>query len=435
VRAPSADPARVLSHAIGAARTPAVIPDRSLRVAGARLCEQVDPDPAVDCLVTGEFTGGSPHFVPFGGLPDEPGRYAVAMAWSTAGQAATLRPARAQRVSGTLAMRIVVPPNSTGTRFGVVATDSRGRRAALGEVRIDGLPGTEFVTPYWAQEVRVPLKGLTSLAKLELIPRTASGSAWLIDAWGWRPGTPAPRPVVLPRIDIGSLAPVEEGDSGTRTYYVPVKVTGRGYGQVRVFVVDGSTLEVRSWVATVRPGSRTIPVPIRVTGNDRWGDDRQYGIGMKAVRGTLIGDYLGDALVIDDDPAPTVTVEPVADTVAEGGALRWRATLSEPADIEMWVYGQAVPPESGPELSTTDVDPDWLFELAYEFPEPSRPLSSIWLEPYATIPAGQLTGEISVPTIADQATEPAEKIRLAMRASGREVQDLGSVTGTVTDRR
>ena len=61
-------------------------------------------------------------------------------------------------------------------------------------------------------------------------------------------------------------------------------------------------------------------------------------------------------------------------------------------------------------------------------------MSSIWLEPYATIPAGQLTGEISVPTIADQATEPAEKIRLAMRASGREVQDLGSVTGTVTDR-
>ena len=433
VRARSAGPARVLSHAIGAARTPAVIPDRSLRVSGGRLCEQVDPNPAVDCLVTEEFSGGSPHFVPFGNLPDEPGRYAVAMTWSKAGQTVSMRPARAQRVSGTLAMRIVVPPNSTGTRFGVVATDRRGRRATLGEVRIDGLPGTEFVTPYWAQEVRVPLKGLTSIAKLDLIPRTAAGSAWLIDAWGWRPGTPAPRPVALPRIDIGNLT-VEEGDSGTRTYYAPVKVTGRGYGRVRVFLVNGLTLEITSWVATVRPGSRTIPVPIRVVGNTRFGVGQDYAIGMKAIRGTLIGDYLGRALVVDDDPAPTVTIEPVTNTVAEGGTLRWRATLSQAADSEMYVTGRAEEPQPGPELSTTDVDPDWLFQLSFESPEPSRPLSSIYLEPYAAIPAGELVGEVTVPTITDTAAEPAEKILLAMRASGREVQELGLVTGTVTDR-
>ncbi|HEX2772529.1 MAG TPA: hypothetical protein VHN18_08890, partial [Micromonosporaceae bacterium] len=269
VRAPSAGPARVLSHAVGAARTPAVVPDHSLRVNGSgRLCEQVDPDPARSCLEPQGFGSPSPHFVPFGWLADEPGRYAVAMTWSAPGQAATLRPARPQPVRGTLALRIAVPPNSTGTRFAVAATDSRGRRADLGEVRIDGLPGTDFVRPYWGQEVRVPLKGLTSIAELRLIPRGAAGSAWLIDAWGWQPGTPPPQPAVLPRIDIGSLA-VDEGDSGTRTHYVPVKVTGHGHGQVRVFVYDHWTGESTSWVARVRPGDRTIPVPIRVTGDTR----------------------------------------------------------------------------------------------------------------------------------------------------------------------
>ena len=94
VRAPSADPARVLSHAIGAARTPAVIPEKSLRVTGGRLCEQVEDDPARVCLAIPEesWYSPSPHFLAFGGLPDEPGRYAVAMNWSTPGKTVSLRP-------------------------------------------------------------------------------------------------------------------------------------------------------------------------------------------------------------------------------------------------------------------------------------------------------------------------------------------------------
>ena len=433
VRAPSADPARVLSHAIGAARTPGVIPDRSLSVQGGRLCAQVEDDPALACLPSQDFATFSPHFVAFGGLPDEPGRYAVAMNWSAAGQAVSLRPGRAHRVHGDLTMRIVVPPNSVGTRFGVAATDHRGRRVDLGEVRIDGLPGTEIVTPYWGQEVRVPLKGLTSIARLELIPRTASGSAWLIDAWGWRAGTPAPRPVALPRIDIGGLS-VQEGDSGTRTYEVPVRITGRGHGQVRVFVIDGLTFESRSWVATIRPGTRTIRVPVKVTGNTRYGYDTQYVVGMKAVRGTVIGDYLGVVDVANDDPAPTITVAPVADTVAEGGTLTWRITISEPADAEMWAFGTVQPPTAGPELSTTDVDPVWFAEMTGEDPQPSRPLSETYLQPYAVVIPGQVTADITVPTIIDDAAEPDEFLQLELTGSGPdEAPPLGTVTGRVTD--
>ena len=110
-------------------------------------------------------------------------------------------------------------------------------------------------------------------------------------------------------------------------------------------------------------------------------------------------------------------------------------TLSEPADVEMYVSGTTEPPATGTEMSTTDVDPDWLYELSYEFAEPSRPLSSIYLEPYAVVEPGGLTADLTVPTITDSAAEPDEKIQLALRASGRkEVQDLGSVVGTVTNR-
>ncbi|GAA2642540.1 alpha/beta hydrolase family protein [Paractinoplanes durhamensis] len=46
-------------------------------------------------------------------------------------------------------------------------------------------------------------------ATVELTPRTAAGSAWLLDAWGWNPGTPDPQETGLPRIDIGSIQAVE----------------------------------------------------------------------------------------------------------------------------------------------------------------------------------------------------------------------------------
>ena len=84
-------------------------------------------------------------------------------------------------------------------------------------MRLDGVPGTQWTTSYWAQEVRVPgSRKLGAVAALELTRTAGVGMAWLIDAWGWRPGTPAPQATALPRIDIGQLT-VNEGDSGSRT--------------------------------------------------------------------------------------------------------------------------------------------------------------------------------------------------------------------------
>jgi hypothetical protein len=436
VRAPSADPARVLSHAIGAGRTAALIPDESVKVTGGRLCEQVTDDPATVCLATDRWWNPSPHFVPFAPA-HEPGRYAVALAWSAPGKPVLMRPGRPVSVAGAseLALRLAVPPNTTGNRFGVAVTDTAGRRTELGEVRLDGLPGTENTTSYWGQEVRVPLKQVRgTVATLELTPRSAAGEAWLIDAWGWRPGSPAARPVSLPRIDIGELE-VEEGDSGSRAYRVPVKVTGRGAGQVRLFLTDRATFRTRSWLAAVRPGTRTVPVPVEVTGDTLFGTGDAFVLDAKAVRGTMIGDYRGGVLVSNDDPAPRITVEPVADRVAEGGTLSWRVRLSTVAETSIWVEGGVEPPATGTELSSTDVDPQWFTDHTGEEPLPSRPLSQTYLLPWTEVPPGALTAELTIPTVADTEDEPDEVVRMRMKVAGWETEgpELGTVTGTVTD--
>ncbi|MCZ4513142.1 hypothetical protein O3Q52_34305 [Streptomyces sp. ActVer] len=441
VRAKSAGSARVLTHAVGARRAGAFLPDPSVKVDGGRLCEQVDPDPATSCLNPDE-PGASPHFA--GWETDrEPGRNAVALGWSTPGSAVRVEPERPVSVTGakSLALRVVVPPNTTGTRMDVSLTDTAGRRATLGDIRLDGLPGTERTTSYWGQEVRVPLTAATAagldlkqVKSLELTPRSGSGKAWLIDAWGWRPGMADVRPVSPPRVDIGRLT-ADEGDSGVKTYQVPVRLSGRGSGQIRLFVADPETRETTSRVVTVRPGSESIDVPVDVPGNTRYSYGTAYNVFAKAVHDTVVGNHLGGVTVKDDDPMPTFSVTPVPSRVTEGQSLTWRITQSAVADTEIWI-DSAFAPVGGAELSTTDVDPAWLDETTGESPNPSRPLSGLaGLYLPLAIPQGELTTDVTIPVVADGVTEPEESLRIQLSlwtAEGEQVE--GPVLdGTVTD--
>ncbi|WP_151477730.1 alpha/beta hydrolase family protein [Streptomyces albicerus] len=442
VRAASADPARVLTHAVGARRTAAFLPDSSVSVDGGRLCAQVDTDPAAACL-NPDVPGLSPHFAQWETSP-EPGRHAVALDWSAPGSAVRVRPARPVSVAGAeaLALRVVVPPNTTGTRMDVSLTDATGKQATLGGIRVDGLPGTDRTASYWGREVRVPLTAasragldLKRVSSLELTPRNQSGQAWLMDAWGWRPGMAAVRPAVLPRVDIGRLK-VEEGDSGVRTYRVPVRVSGQGSGQVRLFVAEPDSDKATSRVLTVRPGS-SIDVPVDVQGNTRFGYGTSHNVFVKAVRGAVVGSHRGGVSVENDDPMPTFTATPVADRVTEGQSLTWRITQSAVADTEIWFNAAFLPVSGGTELSTTDLDPDWFEQNTGESPTPSRPLSQVEeLYLSASIPAGQLTTEVTVPTATDGLPEPEESLRIQLTTwdENGEPQEGGPLlTGTVRD--
>ncbi|MFJ3305399.1 hypothetical protein ACIPSA_20200 [Streptomyces sp. NPDC086549] len=441
-RAPSADPARVLSHAVGANRGAGFLPDGKVTVtgAGARLCSAVDPSPSVACLGRGA-KGASPHFAMWS-TEKEAGRHAIALRWTSAGSAVRVRTAGPVTLGGAkaLALRVFVPPNSTGTRLDVSVTDTSGHRAPLGRVRVDGLPGSERTASYWAREVRVPLTAagragldLRHIKSLELTPRSRSGQAWLMDAWGWRPGTPAVRAAALPRVDVGRTT-VDEGDSGVRTYQVPVQVSGQGSGQVRVYVVDPVTGTAKDRLVTVRPGGHDIDVPIKVKGDTRYGNDVQYDVLVKAVHGAVVGSYLGGITVRNDDPAPKITVTPLAGRVTEGKTLKWRLSLSETADIDLSAAFAAVP-VTGQELSTKDVDPHWFQETTGASPDPERPLSKTGIYLWVNVPAGKTSADVTVPTVTDRVDEPEESVRFQQTSdeTGAPLPDGLVLDGTVLD--
>ncbi|MFG3127559.1 hypothetical protein ACGFZU_07635 [Streptomyces tendae] len=439
-RAPSADPARVLTHAVGASRGAGFLPDAGVRVTGGgRPCSAVDPDPAAACLGE-DARGSSPHFAYW--LPErESGRGAIALDWSVPGTATRIRPGAPVSLKGakSLALRVVVPPGSTGTRLDVSVTDAAGRRATLGAVRADGLPGSERTASYWAQELRVPLTAATRagvdlrrVTTLDLTPRSRTGKAWLMDAYAWQPGTPTVRPAPLARVDVGRTT-VEEGDSGVRTYHVPVRVSGKGSGTVRMYVMDPSGWGAEERLVTVRSGRPFTDVAVKVTGNQRYGGNVHHNLLVKAVHGSVVGSYAGGVSVEEDDPMPQVRVTPVADEVTEGKPLRWRVSLSEPADTDLGTVLVPVPDDTRPELSTKDVDQDWLLETVGEVPDGEVPLSRLdYFALWVSVPPGETDAEVTVPTVADQVAEPTEYIGL--RSTDDEGEPQGPVlTGTVLD--
>ncbi|MHB9863555.1 alpha/beta hydrolase family protein [Streptomyces sp. YIM S03343] len=440
-RAPSADPARVLTHAVGAKRGGGFLPDAKVSVTGGRLCAAVDPAPGVACL-SRDAKGSSPHFAQWE-TDRETGRRAVALKWSAAGHATQVRPGTPVSLSGSkdLALRMFVPPNSTGTQFDVTLADARGKRAALGRIRVDGLPGTDRTASYWAREIRVPLTAasragldLKHVKSLGLTPRSRSGKAWLMDAWGWRPGTPAAAEPALPRVDVGRTA-VKEGDSGVRTYRVPVQVSGKGSGQVRVYVVDPVTQKTEQRLVTVRPGGHDIDVAVRVKGDKRFSYDVENNVLVKAVRGAVIGSYRGGITVLNDDPRPTVSVTPVAGRVSEGQSLKWKVSLSESADVDLGVGFGVVPVTDGAELSTKDVTPQWLADSSGEKPDPERPLSQVkYLSVWVYLRPGQVSANVTLPTVTDRVTEPAESVRFQLTDDHGDPVPGGAVlSGTVLD--
>ncbi|MCR8943537.1 hypothetical protein NW249_15520 [Streptomyces sp. OUCMDZ-4982] len=444
-RAPSADPARVLTHAVGGNRSAVFLPDDPQgppKVTGARFCDAVAPGRSA-CVGEEEESDLSPHFASWG-PGREAGRRAVALDWKKPGTVARLTPKKPVAVKGaqSLALRLAVPQNTSGTRFDVHVKDARGKRAKLGTVRVDGLPGAEWTRSYWAQEIRVPLApavraklDLGRIAHLELTPRSSSGKALLMDAWSWKPGTPAAPAAPLTRVDIGRLT-VKEGDSGFRTYQVPVRTTGRNAGTVRLYVIDPDTGKSTGKLVEVGPGTAGIKVKLKVEGNKRYGWDKAHDIRVKAVRGTVVGADSGGVTAENDDPMPKVTVEPVAADVTEGAPLTWRISLSEKADTDIVTLARLVPVPGGrPELSTADVDQEWVSQLVDEIPNPAIPLSKVPYETlWITVEPGEKSVDLTVPTVRDQEKEPTEYVRFQFMNDDEDEQPLGApVEGTVRD--
>lgn len=451
VRAESAGRARVATTALGARRGRLVVPDGAARVTvtgsvTGRLCGTDRAAGAAPSCADGA-QGVAPHFLPFAFDDSEPTRRAVRAAWRRPGGSVTVTATAARPLvaADAVALRVIVPPGAPRTRFAVAVADPAGRRATLGEVELAGLPSS-LAGKLWAQELRVPLAaaraaGIDQVSALTLTARSTTGEIWLLDSWTYRAGAGIGSSPAVPRVDIGALR-VAEGNAGPRTVQVPISVSGTVGRDARVWlsVIDWTSLEPpRTMTVTLRPGQRTISIPVSVVGDDR--DDEPElttQVVAEAVTGVQVGDYVGGVTVLDDDPDPVVSVTPRASAV-KGAPLRWSVSLSAPTDRYIFGFlGSPVAPDTVPggspegtvpEMTTDDVPPEVLgLEVP---PDPAVPLSSYGLFLFVEVPPGQTSAVVEVPTVAGTAPGPRQVVFVV--PDDFEFLPGAVTSGTITD--
>jgi hypothetical protein len=210
-------------------------------------------------------------------------------------------------------------------------------------------------------------------------------------------------------VDVGSPGEVPETDAPA-THQIPISVSGNVPGKIRIFVVDWSTFATTTRLITLPPGVGSVNVPIRVSGDDTYGYGGQYSVLAEAINGTVVGAYEGDLKVVEDEPAPVITVTPIADQVTEGKTLKWRLNLSAAAGVNLLLPLIFLPP-TGAELSTTDLPAAWVRSNLNIEPRPSRVLSRTDSMILLDSPAGTRQVDVVTPTVKDVATEGAEQVR------------------------
>ena len=460
VRAPSVGPAKVIAHAIGARRHPLVRPGAGLVLAGTGGVTTTSCAPGDDPFAAGSCRPSlpgpnrlpvAPHLLSGFGLPAAAQRQFTEISWTRAGGRADLGLPRPVSLVGddAVAMRIFTSPGAGSTSFAVRVTDTAGRSSVLGPGQLSGLPPAAGSGKAWAREVRVPVDVAAlrragvdpgAIATVTLAPTSATGRIWLVDAWGWQPGLSRAAVPVLPRADVGSLE-VAEGDAGSRTVTVPIRISGptdRG-GRLVLYVVDQRTFEPPNVTIVDLPaGRRSVDVPVTVVGNTL--DDfprAKVAVLVLPLTGIATGNYLGGLTILDDDPAPTLTLIPVADRVTEGASLTWRATLSGPTQVNVFALFKLVPPTGAAQLFTDDVSPQWLLDHGLASPpDPPVPLSALEFFEFFDLQPGQVSADITIPTLVDDRAEGTEQLVLrAERLGGFDPRvPAGTLlVGTVSD--
>ncbi|KAK1176955.1 hypothetical protein B7755_001360 [Streptomyces sp. NBS 14/10] len=176
-------------------------------------------------------------------------------------------------------------------------------------------------------------------------------------------------------------------------------------------------------------------MPVEVNGDTVYGDDVEHDIAVKAVHNAVVGKHRGGLTVENDDPEPVITLSPVVDRVTEGETLTWRMSVDAPTAVDIYQPVRVLPVTEGTELSTKDVDPQWLQDTYGDAPDPERPLSDANLWVWLNIPPRSTSVDFAVPTVRDQAAEPTESIRLALTDRNAEpLPDRPVLTGTALDK-
>ncbi len=333
--------------------------------------------------------------------------------------------------------RVALDPEHGPVDLALRLVDSAGRVLTLETPRLLPLPGGQGGGQVWGQTLRARLPQVgrfdaSEITAAGVVARSDRGRVWVLDLSGYRPGLSALPTARLPRLDV-PIVETPEGD-GAGVARLPLVLDTASdvvtVASLEVLSPDGATSVER---VRFEPGDTREVLRFPFEGDTRDDIDRRaWTVKAYAVRNLVVRTPFGRAVVVDDDPAPVVSVTPLATDVTEGAALRWRIELSAPADYGYVVVASAVPdPADRAELGSADVPRRWLRRQA---PVPDSPvtLHELGLQLVLYLPEQTTSASLRVPTVADDLTEGAEWLTLEMS------DELGNpvgapVSGRVTD--
>lgn len=449
-RAPSAAPAVVKTHALGAARHVILTPglDTGVDPAGmlARPCRgslPTDFGSTSECGI--QFNNMRiPHWLGMYGADGAPIGDSIDLLWQRAGGQTRIRLDTKSDVSASEAieLRVAVDPKVGDAQFGLRLADAHGTvRTLPGTARLSPLPGV--IVPLgkvWAQTVRFSIAGVrgldrSSIVAMEVVPKSAHGHVWILDASAWQQGLVPVARQVLPQVSVGDYA-VQETD-GPRPIDVPLQIEGKLTDPVALWVqVSGGPGFEPSYGrrVTLEPGRSAYAIRMVVPGDRSFLPDKQpFTLVIKALRGVTTGRYQAAVNVLEDDPAPIPKLSIDDATVVEGETAVFRVTLKQPATEPLYYPFVLRKVDGVGEVQTDDVPPKWLQQYVKGVPNPPIPLRRVVRAQFVIQP-GESEATFEVPLRIDGTSEGTEgfKLVLSKRFTPFLPEDLEAMV-TVTD--
>jgi hypothetical protein len=415
--------AQVLTHAILGGRSQRrpgadARPTLTTGDADARLCNGVASSSGsfAFCLRNND-QWVTPHWPMFG--EKVPTRQFLEFSWEEAGASGGLRFSKPLDLSSDrLELRTIADPRYAAPNVRIRVSDSSGGSAVLDPepgTKPTPLPKIAWATKLWATTVVVDASeasgvDLTDITSVDLVSGNARGRVWIADVASAPETVPPVEDRRLPQVRIDNVE-IDEGSGGTKVARIPFRIIGtvtRG-ARFSAFTAGQQRGQVQRLVIDVAPGQKTGSIPVEYDADRSYGRDQQIQVAIWPMQGVATDDYLGELLVVEDDPAPIVDVT-VTRRVREGRSTEIEVTVDGATTVGTWISVRAVRGE-GENLRGTDVPRDWL-DRHGDSSHPRRPLWRLYAGLYDEIPPRKDAATLQIPVRRDGVREGPEFLYL-----------------------
>lgn len=427
--------ADVRSHLIGAGREmrrPGLDAGLSLADgAETQLCRGVSTTPGQHRMCGRQVSSGqTPHWL--GTYPRTPTRPAFEMAWSAAGQRGGLALDRPlDLTSRLLDLRTVVDPDQGAVDLRVRLHDDTGAADVLvpvGGGRLVPLQRGPMLSRRWAQTLRVDPSTATGLdlsrvTGIDLVAVNPVGRVWVLDVAAV-PSTLAAVPSRrVPTVSLGNVKVVEGDPPGAVTLRLPYTIDGQVTRRTRLQVwVAPSPAQVDrgSFAVEIAAGQTHGVIPIDYRPDQRYQPrPRRIQVFAWAGREVMTDDYQGVATILEDDPAPTVTLRPTQPRFDEGEPVVFVARFSPAMATSSHVRFRFVSPGGADEIQLGDLARWWLVGSGVADLPATTPLHDAGVVRTVGLRPGQRSVAFRLPVRDDAVPEASEAVALRARLGQR----------------